>query len=127
MEAPLLAMLAIGEMSHVNRWQPHYVSIGVGEWVRADLNMIGQVAGQITAIGGEFERATSLVDSYADALGSAQLAAALDSFAGNWAIHRQRLVDDLSKEARLAQGAVDAYRGTDAALTAALDKMTGGG
>ena len=45
----------------------------------------------------------------------------------NWAIHRQRLIDDLSKEAQLAQGAVDAYRGTDAALTAALDKMTGGG
>lgn len=114
-------------MSHVNRWQPHYVNIGVGEWVRADLNMIGQVAGQISAIGGEFERATSLVDSYADALGSAQLAAALDSFAGNWAIHRQRLIDDLSKEAQLAQGAVAAYQGTDAQLTAALEKMTGGG
>jgi hypothetical protein len=89
--------------------------------------MIGRVAEQITAIGGEFERATSLVDSYADALGSAQVAAALDSFAGNWAIHRQRLIADLSKEAALARGAVDAYRGTDASLTAALVKATGGG
>jgi hypothetical protein len=114
-------------MSRVNHWQLHYVSIGVGEWIRADLNMIGQVAGQITAIGGEFERATSLVDSYADALGSPQLAAALDSFASDWSIHRQRLIADLSKEAQLAQGAVDAYRGTDASLTAALEKMTGGG
>lgn len=101
--------------------------IGVGEWIRADLTVIGQVARQITAIGGEFEHATSLVDSYADALGSAQLAAALDSFTSNWAIHRQRLVDDLSKEARLAQGAVNAYQGTDASLTTALDKMMDGG
>jgi hypothetical protein len=111
----------------LNRWQWRYVDIGVGEWIRADLNRIGQVAGQIAAIGGEFERATSLVNSYADVTGSAQVTAALDSFAGNWAIHRQRLVDDLSKEAQLAQGAVDAYHGTDAQLTAALDKMMGGG
>ena len=31
------------------------------------------------------------------------------------------------KEAQFAQGAVDAYQGTDAQLTAALDKMMGGG
>jgi hypothetical protein len=99
----------------------------MGAWIRADLTMIGRVAEQITAIGGEFERATSLIDSYANALGNAQVAAALDSFASDWGIHRQRLIADLSKEARLAQGAVDAYQGTDASLTAALDKMTGGG
>ena len=99
----------------------------MGEWIRADLNRIGQVAGQIAAIGGEFERATSLVNSYADVMGSVQVTAALDSFAGNWAIHRQRLIDELSKEAQLAQGAVAAYQGTDAQLTAALEKMTGGG
>ena len=114
-------------MRRLNRWQWRYVDIGVGEWIRADLNRIGQVAGQIAAIGGEFEQATSLVNSYADVMGSAQVTAALDSFAGNWAIHRQRLIDDLSKEAQLAQGAVNAYHGTDAQLTAALDKMMGGG
>jgi hypothetical protein len=31
------------------------------------------------------------------------------------------------RSGRLAQGAVDAYQGTNASLTAALDKMTGGG
>ena len=111
----------------MNRRLARYVVIGMGEWVRADLTAIGQVAQQITAIGGEFERATSLVDSYADVMGSAQLVAALDSFSSDWAIHRERLVDDLKTEAQMAQGAVDAYRGTDASLTTALEKMTGGG
>jgi hypothetical protein len=115
------------EIRQMNRWQLRYVDICVGEWIRADLNAIGRVAQQITVVGTEFERATSLIDSYADALGSAQLTAALDSFASDWAIHRKRLIADLSKEAQLAQGAVDAYQGTDASLTAALDKMTGGG
>jgi len=60
--------------------------MGMGEWIRADLSRIGQVAGQVSALGAEFERATALVDGYEDALGSAvaayhgtddQLAAAL--------------------------------------------------
>ena len=59
------------EIRQMNRWQLRYVDICVGEWIRADLNAIGRVAQQITVIGTEFERATSLIDSYADALGSA--------------------------------------------------------
>jgi hypothetical protein len=101
--------------------------MGMGEWIRADLSRIGQVAGQISALGAEFERATSLVDGYADALGSAQVAAALASFAGNWAIHRGRLVADLTQEANLARSAVAAYHGTDDQLAAALARQQGGG
>jgi len=99
----------------------------MGEWIRADLTRIGQVAGQVSALGAEFERATSLVDGYADALGSAQVTAALDVFASNWAIHRGRLVADLAQEADLARSAVAAYHGTDDQLAAALSKQQGGG
>jgi hypothetical protein len=109
----------------VNRPYFQCVHMSMGEWIRADLSRIGQVAGQISALGAEFERATSLVDGYEDALGSAQVAAALDAFAGNWAIHRGRLVADLAQEADLARSAVAAYHGTDDQLAAALAK--GGG
>ena len=98
----------------------------MGEHIRADLTQIGLVAKQITAIGTEFEHATSLVDGYADVLGSAQVAAALGSFTSNWAIHRGRLIDDLTKEAALAKAAVAAYQGTDDQLAAALVKQQGG-
>jgi hypothetical protein len=98
----------------------------VGEWIRADLTRIGQVAGQITAIGGEFERATSLVEGYADVLGSPVVAAALGEFAGNWAIHRGRLLADLGKEADLARAAVAAYKGTDDQLASALARQESG-
>lgn len=99
----------------------------MGEWIRADLSRIGQVAGQISALGAEFERATSLVDGYADALGSAQVAAALNAFASDWVIHRQRLVADLNQEADLARSAVAAYHGTDDQLATALARQQGGG
>jgi len=101
--------------------------MGMGEWIRADLSRIGQVAGQVSALGAEFERATALVDGYEDALGSAPLAAALAAFAGNWAIHRGRLVADLTQEADLARSAVAAYHGTDDQLAAALSRQQGGG
>lgn len=99
----------------------------MGEWIRADLSRIGRVAGQVSALGAEFERATSLVDGYAGALGSAQVTAALDAFASDWAIHRKHLVADLNQEADLARSAVAAYHGTDAQLAAALARRPGGG
>jgi hypothetical protein len=94
----------------------------MGEWLRADLTRIGEVATQITQLGNEFGEATQLADGYGPDLGSAQLAGALSEFASSWTINRKRLMDDLSQEASLAQTAVTSYHGTDAQLTAALGK-----
>jgi hypothetical protein len=99
----------------------------VGDGIRADLNRIGKTATQLAVLAGEFDRATSLAQAYAPALGSPVLAAALDAFTSNWAIHRRRLVDDLAREATLARAAVDAYRGTDDKLAAALARAEGSG
>jgi hypothetical protein len=94
----------------------------MGERLKADLGVIGQAATQIRRIGTEFEQATTLASGYAPALGSGQLASTLDAFANGWSIHRQRLIDDMHKEADLAGTAVKAYHGTDAQLAAALRK-----
>lgn len=92
----------------------------MGGRLKADLKQIGMVSRQIKQLTGEFEDATKLADGYTAALGSAQLASALSSFASNWSIHRERLIDDLSKEAGLADTAVAAYRDTDEQLAKAL-------
>jgi len=94
----------------------------MGERLRADLARIGEVAAQITRIGAEFSQATTLAEGYASALGSAQLTGVLNTFADGWSIHRQRLIDDLSQEAALAETAVRSYRDTDEQLAAALGK-----
>jgi hypothetical protein len=94
----------------------------MGDRLRADLTRIGEVAAQITQIGTDFSQATTLAEGYASALGSAQLARVLSTFADSWSIHRQRLIDDLSQQAGLAETAVRSYRGTDEQLAAALGK-----
>lgn len=95
----------------------------MGERLKADLRRIEMASKQIRKLAGEFENATRLADGYAGALGSAELARALNAFAGNWSIHRTRLIDDLSKESGLADAAVQAYRGTDEELAKALAKQ----
>jgi hypothetical protein len=99
----------------------------MGEHLRADLTRIGEVAAQITQLGAEFSQATTLAEGYAPELGSGQLAGVLSVFASGWAIHRQRLIDDLSQQADLAETAVRSYRGTDEQLAAALGKREGTG
>ena len=94
----------------------------MGEHLRADLTRIGEVATQITRLGAEFSQATTLAEGYAADLGSDPLASMLSAFASTWAIRRQRLIDDLSQEAGLAQTAVRSYRDTDEQLAAALGK-----
>jgi hypothetical protein len=69
-----------------------------------------------------FGQATTLAEGYASALGSAQLAGVLSTYADGWSIHRQRLIDDLSQEASLAETAVRSYCGTDEQLATALGK-----
>jgi hypothetical protein len=95
----------------------------MSERLKADLKHIGIVSKQIKQLAGEFQNATELADGYAAALGSAQLASALNSFASNWSIHRQQLIDDLSKEADLADTAVAAYHGTDEQLARVLTRQ----
>lgn len=92
----------------------------MGDRLRADLARIGNVASQITQIGAEFSQATTLAEGYESALGSAPLAGVLGTFASGWSIHRQRLIDDLSQEAALAETAAQSYRATDEQLAAAL-------
>ncbi len=75
----------------------------MGERLKEDLARIGEVAAQITWIGGELDRAAMLADGYASALGSPPLAAMLHAFASNWSIHRRRLSADLRSHADLAQ------------------------
>jgi hypothetical protein len=91
--------------------------------LKADLIRIAQVSRQVERIGSEFSQATTLAGGYELALGSAELAGALHSFATDWSIHRARLLADLKQESKLADTAVKSYRGTDEDLAAALRKQ----
>jgi len=63
----------------------------------------------------------------AAALGSADLAAALESCVSGWSQRRTALISQLSNVARLSALAASSYEETDAQLAAVLDKAMGNG
>jgi hypothetical protein len=93
----------------------------------ADLARIRQVSGRLGWIEREFSDTTQFTGNDATYLGSADLAAALDSCVNGWSQQRTALISRLSNVARLSAVAASSYEETDAQLAAALDKAMSGG
>jgi hypothetical protein len=88
----------------------------------ADLARIRQVSGRLGWVEREFSDSTQFTGNDATSLGSADLAAALDSCVNGWSQQRTALISQLSDVARLSTLAANSYRETDDQLAAALDK-----
>ena len=88
----------------------------------ADLARIRQVSGRLGWIEREFSDTTQFTGTDATYLGSADLAAALDSCVNGWSQQRTALISQLSNVARLSTLAANSYQETDDQLTAALNK-----
>lgn len=91
-----------------------------GDYLRADLDEIGEVSGRVSDLAARFEATTQLSAGYAGDFGSAQLASAFGSFADGWSRHRAALIADLRSVAQDASKSVQAYRHTDDELAADL-------
>jgi hypothetical protein len=88
----------------------------------ADLARIRQVSGRLGWIEREFSDTTQFTSNDATYIGSADLAAALDSCVNGWSQQRTALISQLSNVARLSTLAANSYQETDDQLTAALNK-----
>jgi hypothetical protein len=86
----------------------------------ADLDRIRQVAGRLGWVERQFTDTTEFTGNDAALLGSADLAAALDSCVNGWSEQRSALIAQLSNVARLSALAADSYERTDAELATAL-------
>ena len=88
----------------------------------ADLARIRQVSGRLGWIEREFSDTTQFTGNDTAYLGSADLAAALDSCVNGWSQQRTALISQLSNVARLSTVAASSYQETDDQLAAALNK-----
>jgi hypothetical protein len=98
-----------------------------GDYLRADLQEIGQVSGRVSDLAGRFDTTTQLSAGYSGDFGSAQLASAFGSFADGWSRHRAALIADLRSVAQDASKSVQAYRHIDGELAADLRGDSGKG
>jgi hypothetical protein len=90
--------------------------------LKADLGRIRQVSGRLGAVEQEFSDATRFTGGDGAFLGSADLAAALESCVTGWSQQRTSLMSQLANVARLSALAASSYEATDAQLAAVLDK-----
>jgi hypothetical protein len=93
----------------------------------ADLGRIKQVSVRLGGVEREFSNETQFTGGDEVFLGSADLAAALDSCVNGWSQRRTALISQLGNVARLSALAASSYERTDAQLTAALDKAMSNG
>jgi len=75
----------------------------------------------------EFSDATQFTGGDGAFLGSADLAAALESCVNGWSQRRTALISQLSNVARLSGLAANSYEKTDAQLAAVLNKAMSNG
>jgi 2-keto-3-deoxy-L-rhamnonate aldolase RhmA len=95
--------------------------------LRADLGRIRQVSARLGQVEREFSNETQFTGGDGAFLGSADLAAALDSCVSGWSQRRTALISQLANVARLSALAASTYEKTDAQLATVLDKAMNNG
>ena len=93
----------------------------------ADLGRIREVSARLGWVEREFSDATQFNGADGAFLGSAEVAAALESCVNGWSQARAALISQLSDVARLSALAASSYERTAAQLTAVLEKAMSGG
>ena len=76
--------------------------------LRVDYRLLDQIDASLGQLAGQFEQLQATQDGYDGAMGSAAITAAIDGFAGNWSIHRERLTASMRA---LQQKVRDTQRG----------------
>jgi hypothetical protein len=93
----------------------------------ADLGRIRQVSGRLGSVEQEFSDETQFTGGDGAFLGSAGLAAALESCVSGWSQRRTALISQLASVARLSGLAANSYEETDAQLATVLGKAMNSG
>jgi hypothetical protein len=78
-----------------------------------DYSLLESTAGSLNLLIEEFTNASKIVNSAQDAVGDPSLIAALDAFAGNWAVHREDMLTSMQSVYQMATKSHKAYVAAD--------------
>lgn len=84
--------------------------------LEVDLGLLERTAGALSMLIEEFNNCSKIVNSAQAAVGDPALVAALESFAGNWTVHRENLLSSMQSVYRMATDSHKAYIDTDDSL-----------
>jgi hypothetical protein len=92
--------------------------------LRVDYQLLDQIYGSLGRLAGQFEHIQAMQDGYNGAMGSDAIAGAMNGFAGNWSIHRQRLTASMQALQKKVHDTRQGFSQTDDDLRQQLASRT---
>lgn len=90
--------------------------------LKVDYQLLDSTERTLSSLTSEFQNIKAQEGSYDGAMGSGDIAGAMDSFAGNWDYHRGKLVDSMQALGKMVGQTRQAFQKTDTGLAHDLTK-----
>jgi predicted methyltransferase MtxX (methanogen marker protein 4) len=88
--------------------------------LKVDYTLLDQSETSLSSLVSDFQNIKAQESSYDGALGSGDIASAMDSFAGNWDYHRKKLVGSMQALGTMISQTKQAFTQTDTKLQTTL-------
>jgi uncharacterized protein YukE len=92
--------------------------------LKVDYTLLDQSEKSLSSLVSEFQNIKAQESGYDGAMGSGDIASAMDSFAGNWDYHRGKLVDSMESLGKMISQSKQAFQKTDNQLKTDLTKKS---
>ncbi len=84
--------------------------------LKVDYQLLTSTERTLTSLTSEFQNIKAREGGYDGAMGSGDIAGAMDSFAGNWDYHREKLVGSMQALGKMVTQTIQAFQKTDTGL-----------
>lgn len=92
--------------------------------LRLDYQLLDEVRTSLGSLAGEFENIQATQNGYNTAMGSADITAAMNGFAGNWDTSRKKLLGQMQALQQMVHGTRQGFGKTDEGLRQQLAGKT---
>lgn len=90
--------------------------------LKVDYQLLDSIERSLTSLHSEFQNIKAQTGAYDGAMGSGDVASAMDGFAGNWDDHRKALLSSIQSLGKMVSETMQQFRNTDNKLKHSLTK-----
>ncbi|MGH3252315.1 MAG: hypothetical protein ACRDOI_39730 [Trebonia sp.] len=88
--------------------------------LKVDYQLLDSIESSLTSLNSEFQNIKAQTGAYDGAMGSGDVASAMDGFAGNWDDHRKNLLSSIQSLGKMVSETKQQFRNTDDKLKSSL-------
>ena len=88
--------------------------------LKVDYQLLGSIERSLASLHSEFQNIQVDTGAYDGAMGSADVASAMDGFAGNWNDHRKSLISSMQSLGKMVSETIQQFKNADNKLASTL-------